>query len=374
MKRFIGLDFVNLRSLADGVGRFARQLVDGLSLLDDENVYYVFAGPDVLSEFNLHGKNFHGHPVKIPRNRILPWNQVFFSMGSIRLPRMDILHSPVSVPPLLPFQSRTSVVTVHDLAFLIYPETCSLRSRLWWNFAWPRSLKRADCIGAVSLQTKEDIVRLYGIPESKIAVIYPHVSFSREDVSEEKMRQVIAKYHLPEKYILHVGAPHKRKNLGGLVDAFRILKSAGDIPHKLVLVGPNGWDLKNLVSRIHGLNLEAEIVLTGYVPDEEIRAIYGGADVFAFPSFYEGFGYPPLEAMSRGTPVVLANASSLPEVSGDAAVYANPHDSEDIAAKIRSVLMSPETTASLRQKGYERIRLYSQERMIRGYLNIYRNS
>ncbi len=372
MSRQIGLDLVNLRNLADGVGRFAGQLVNGLAAMDEENEYFVFGSDDVLSKLNLRGAKLHGFPVKIPRRRVLPWNQVFFSTMSMRLPRMDILHSPVSVSPLLPLRSRKSLVTVHDLAFLVYPETCSSRSRLWWNLAWPLSLKKADHIAAVSLQTKEDIVRLYGIPESKITVVYPHVAFDREDISLEEKERIKNKYQLPERYILHVGAPHKRKNLAGLLDAFRILKSGGDVPHKLVLVGPRGWDIKNLISRIHGLNMDAEIVLTGYVPDEEIRAVYGSADVFVFPSFYEGFGYPPLEAMAGGTPVVLAEASSLPEVSGMAAVYANPHDSGDLAAKIRSVLFSPETAARLRKDGYERIRLFSRERMIHGYMKIYR--
>jgi len=367
----IGLDLLNLRNLQDGVGRFSRQLVTGLSSMDKENEYLLFARRNVAEGLEVKGSNFEKISVNLPGGRMLPWNQVYFALHSLHLPEMDLLHSPVSVSPLFLARRRPTLVTVHDLAFKRYPETCSKRSFRWWNHAWPACLKRVEHVVADSQSTKEDLRRYFGVPESKVSVVYPYVSLGASRHASEELSRVRDRYRIPEKYLLFVGAPHKRKNLGTLLRAFRILKGEVSVPHGLVLVGPSGWAIKDLLEEIEALRLGGDVVLTGFIPDGEMSMIYQGADVFVFPSLYEGFGYPPLEAMASGTPVVMSGGSSLPEVGGDAVLYVDPGDPGDIAEKVGRILRDPQLSKQLTIAGYARSAVFSMARTIRGYLDVY---
>jgi glycosyltransferase involved in cell wall biosynthesis len=367
----IGLDLLNLRNLQDGVGRFSRQLVTGLSSMDRENKYLLFARREVAEELEVKGSNFEKICVDLPGGRLLPWNQAYFALHSLSLPKMDILHAPVSVSPLYLARHRPTLVTVHDLAFKRYPETCSKRSLRWWNYAWPACLKRVEHVVADSESTKGDLRRYYGVPESRISVIYPYVSFGASPQDGEALSTVRDRYRIPERYLLFVGAPHRRKNLGTLFRAFRILKDELKVPQGLVLVGPSGWAIKDLLEEIRALRLGEDVVLTGFVPDREMSMIYRSADVFVFPSLYEGFGYPPLEAMACGVPVVMSRASSLPEVGGDAVLYVDPRDPADIAEKVGRILRDPQLSKRLSIAGCDRSADFSMAQTIRGYLDVY---
>jgi len=369
----IGLDLVNLTGPGEGLGRFAGQLVRGLAGMTSRHEFVLFVREEMAAHFATLPAQMRLSPVRVPRRRWLPWNQLAFH-GYWRLAGLDILHSPVSVSPLLPGgRGLKRIVTVHDLAFILSPSASSASSRAWWNFSWPRSLRGAAAIVTDSEQTKRDVISRYSLPEEKVSVIYPYVSFTNEDVPADVIRRARDRYALPARYILHVGAPHKRKNLATLVRAFGLLKKNPSVPHALVLAGPRGWNDASVCKEAEEAGLGDEIVFTGFIADEDLPGVYAGADVFVFPSLYEGFGYPPLEAMACGTPVVVSNVSSLPEVVGDAALLVPPEDAGAIAGAILRVLRSPELAAKLRQAGRLRVRRFSEERMAREYLDVYEN-
>jgi glycosyltransferase involved in cell wall biosynthesis len=366
----IGLDLVNLAGPGEGLGRFAGQLVRSLAGAATGHEFVIFLRDEMAGMFAGLPGNMRLSPVSLPRRRVLPWNQVAFR-GGRRLRGLDILHSPVSVSPLAGAPGVRRVVTVHDLAFVFSPGASSPWSRAWWGFAWPRCLARAARVVTVSESTRRDVVSHYSVSPEKVTVIYPYVSFANEEVPTAAVRRVRQRYGLPPSYLLHVGAAHKRKNLETLVRAFAILKKSGPFACALVLAGPQGWDRGSALAEARRAGLGKDVILTGCVGDEDLRGLYAGAEALVFPSFYEGFGYPVVEAMACGTPVIASRASSLPEVAGGAALLVPPESAPAVAAAIREVLTSPGLAAKLRDAGRERVRRYSPERMAREYLAVY---
>jgi glycosyltransferase involved in cell wall biosynthesis len=369
----IGLDLVNLAGVEDGLGRYAVQLVRSLAGSGPGPEFVLFVREELAGCFGPLPQGMRAVPLRVPRRRFVPWNQLAFLRRG-RLAGLDILHSPVSVPPLaLPNAGPEKIVTVHDLAFLVDPASSSARSKAWWNFSWPRALQRAAHIVAVSEQTKRDLVSHLSLPADKISVIYPYVSFPNADVPGDVMRRARDRFRLPDRYILHVGARHKRKNVRTLVEAFRLLKQDPSFTHALVLAGPRGWDDDALLRATNGEDLKGNVVFTGFVADADLPGVYAGADVLVFPSLYEGFGYPPLEAMACGTPVVVSNLSCLPEVAGEAALLVPPLDARAVADGILQVLKTPGLANRLREAGRRRVRTFSKERLAREYLDVYQN-
>jgi glycosyltransferase involved in cell wall biosynthesis len=367
----IGLDLVNLADAGEGLGRFARQLVEALAGAGPGPEFVLFVREEMAGHFAALSPRMRLAPVRLPRRRLLPWNQLAF-LGRGRLDGLDILHSPVSVTPLVGAgQGPRRLVTVHDLAFLTSPTTSSALSKAWWRYAWPRSLARAARVVTVSEHTKRDVVSRFSIAEDKVTVIYSFVSFAAADVPADAVRRVRERFRLPRRYILHVGAMHKRKNIIGLVRAFKRLKKEAGLEHALVLAGPRGWDDASVLRETKEAGLVKDVVFTGFVADEDLPGVYAGADVFVFPSLYEGFGYPPLEAMACGTPAVVSNVSSLPEVVGEAALLVPPEDDAAMAKAVLEVLRSPGLAAKLREAGRRRVEMFSRERMARDYLRVY---
>lgn len=373
----IGIDLINLRTLPEGVGRYAKQLIYALAAVDQENKYVLFINAEIAQQIDVDNPRFHKQVVKTPHRRYAPWNQIYFALHGKQLQGIDLLHSPVSVSPLLISRKTKMMVTMLDLSFKVFPTRMSAKAKLgilWWNLAWPRSLKCSSHIVAISENTKRDIMKFCGISEEKITVIYPYCSLRLPQGSSVALNTLRARYYLPERYILHVGVPtpHKKKNLESLIRAFHIVKKQNGITHKLVLVCPKGWVIESLMKEIFGLNLQDEVIFTGLVPDDDLALLYHAADVFVFPSLYEGFGYPPLEAMACGVPVVVSNSSSLPEVVGDAGLYIDPLNPKDIAEKILQVISSPELAEKLMLLGLKRAQQFSMERMAQKYLEVYR--
>lgn len=367
----IGLDFINLRTLQDGMGRFTSQFIRGVEKYDHKNEYFLFFSPEMKTKIKTDSPNIHINFVKVPLSRILPRNQVYFSLKRHKLPDLNVIHSPVSLPPNFIYRFDGIIATIHDLAFKLFPETIGNKARLWWNTAWPRCLKRAEHLVAISQNTKKDLHRIYNIPNEKISVIHNSVANEHIDISESHVKAAKKKYDLPDKYILHVGAPHKRKNHIRLIKAFKRITENHPIEHHLVLVGPKGWDLQNISAVIKDLNMQDRIMIPGFIPDQDLPAVYHAADVFVFPSLYEGFGYPPLEAMAFGTPVVASNTSSLAEVIGDAGLLVDPLDDVQISDAVIKILSSPELSNSLRQRGLKHIKQFSLEKKMNGYFQLY---
>jgi glycosyltransferase involved in cell wall biosynthesis len=256
---------------------------------------------------------------------------------------------------LVPLRAGVPLVTcVHDLSFERWPEFFSWRRRLWHRLMRPRALlHRSDRIIAVSEATRADIVELYAIPADKISVVYSGVRVPGEAPDEKAAAAVRQTYRLPEKFVLHLATLEPRKNVDSLIRAFDAI--ADSVPHDLVVAGARGWLSGALDRAYEGARHKDRIHFPGFIAEEDKMTLYAAADLFVYPSLYEGFGFPPLEALSAGTPVITSYNSSLPEVVGEWAVLINPYDVGELALTMKELLQDPpevaaEDQARLRQK------------------------
>jgi len=282
---------------------------------------------------------------------------------------LDLLHSPDSIPPS--FGYGRSVITVHDLNFLYYPRFLTAESRRYYNDQIEWAVERADHILADSYATQSDLVSLLAVPEEKITVVHLAADASFRPLPAETARQGAAQYDLEPGYLLFVGTLEPRKNVPGLLLAYRKLLDDGVVEKPLVLVGGKGWLYEEVFERTAALGLADHVRFLHHVPDCDLPALYAAAGALAMPSFYEGFGLPALEAMSCGTPVVVADRSSLPEVVGDAGLLVDPDDPEDIAAGLVSVLNDEVEQGRLRRAGLERADEFSWRRVARETQTVY---
>ncbi|MBN1260595.1 MAG: glycosyltransferase family 4 protein, partial [Anaerolineae bacterium] len=285
---------------------------------------------------------------------------------------LDILHDPTGVTPFL-FGGgpAKTVVTVHDVFAWSYPGVSTLADTVIYRYWLPYVLPRVDAVITVSEVSKADIVKHLRISPNNVRVVYEGVSDHYQPASAIEVAVARTHHNLPERYLLFVGSVEKRKNLHGLLEACSRLWRAGE-SRPLVVVGARRWKFSEILDTIERLDLHDHVRFTGFVPEADLPALYSGADLFVFPSLYEGFGLPPLEAMACGTPVVCSNAASLPEVVGDAAITVDPHDTEALADAIRRVLDDPALQETLRAKGLARAKQFTWEKAARETLAVYR--
>ncbi len=269
-----------------------------------------------------------------------------------RKPRPDVLFVPAHVLPL--WHPLPSVVTVHDLGYRYFPAAHPLAPWLYLDWAMRFSARAATRVLADSLATRRDLIRFYKIPPDKVIVAYPGRDESLHRVDPAPVR---AKYRLPENYLLHVGTLQPRKNLIRLIEACHVSRAMCHVPFNLVLVGKPGWLSAPILAKARE---HADTVrFLEYVPDDDLGGLYSGAAAFVFPSLYEGFGFPVLEAMACGTPVICSNTSSLPELAGEAALFVDPLDTSALASAILRVLSEPGLRAALVERGYQQIQKFS---------------
>jgi len=264
-------------------------------------------------------------------------------------------------------------MTIYDLTFMLLPGFHT-RETQSFSKAIRRYVERSDCIIAISEQTKRDIVEHLGIPADRIRVTLLAAD-ERYRVIDDRgvIEPVLTKYGIASEYILYAGTLEPRKNVPALVRAFHALKRERHIPHRLVLAGKKGWLYDEIFAEVSTLGLDADVIFTGYVPDEDLPLLYNGASLFVYPSLYEGFGLPPLEAMACGCPVITSDISSLPEVVGDAGVMINPRSCDDLAGAIARVLEDSNLAGIMRAKGLARAATFSWDRCARETVAIYRD-
>lgn len=264
---------------------------------------------------------------------------------------------------------------IHDMAFLAHPETVAKRTRRWLSRNIRFYCNRAEVILTVSEFSRQEIHHYLGIPLEKIQVVYNGVDMEQyhPDYSEEQIHASMARYQIDGHYILYMGTLEPRKNIETLIKAYRIFKEAheGPIP-KLVLAGKKGWLYDSIFHMVRELGLENQVIFTGYIETEDTAPLFCGAEMFIFPSLYEGFGIPPLEAMACGTPVITSDCSSLPEVVGDAGLMAPPMDAEALAEKMEMLVKDHELCVRLKQAGLERAKQFTWEASAEKLVQIYR--
>jgi glycosyltransferase involved in cell wall biosynthesis len=309
-------------------------------------------------------------PVQLAK---LWWEQAGVVLAG-RQARIDLLHSPYWTNPL--WSPWPTVVTVHDVIQLVLPEYRTLaRQRVYFGLV-TRALRRATAIITVSECSRQDLVRTVGVPQERVFVVENAIPESLQRVDDEaRLDAVRARYGLGERFVLYLGANDLRKNLNRLIRAYAALPRPLRDTHQLVVAGrqwPHDHPLYPDPRRVvRELALEGRVVVTGGIPEEEKAPLLSAATVFAFPSLYEGFGLPVLEAMACGTPVLTANSSSLPEVTGDAAVLVDPASVEAIGEGLAALLGSPERRRDLAERGVERASQYRWSEVAERTIQVY---
>ncbi len=364
--RRIAIDAHMVGTGETGNETYVRGLVRGLRAIDARPDYLLYTTDPALLPPALVGDRFRPRRItpagNIPR---LAWAMP----RAARRDRLDLLHVTYTLPPALPCRG---VVSVHDISYTFFPEAFSPRDRLVLGLAVPLSLRRAERVITPSESGRRDIIRRYRVPEWKIAVIplaaEPHFAPVRDPAELARVR---ARYRLPARYVLAVGNLQPRKNLGRLIAAFAALRAARRTDVGLVLVGKALWRESDIFTAVRAHGLERAVVATGYVPDADLPALYSAAEVFAYPSLYEGFGLPPVEAMACGTPVLTSATSSLPEVVGDAALTVDPRDVRAIAAGLEALLGDADLRVRLAGAGRARAIRFTWEETARRTLAVY---
>ena len=285
------------------------------------------------------------------------WTHLRLSARMIRRPPA-VLFVPAHVVPVV---HPRSVVTIHDLGYLHFPDAHTRGDRRLLDVTTRWSVRGASRVIAISDSTKTDLVNAYGVEHSKISVVPHGVGSIFTPASSAEVDRVRARYGLRAPYLLTVGTIQPRKNIGRQAAAMKILADAG-LPHELAVAGGRGWLAEQVEREIAASGADDRVRLLGYVEAADLPALYSGSDVFSFPSLHEGFGLPVLEAMACGTPVVTSCTSALPEVAGDAAVLVDPLDVKSIAVGYLSILENPGTADRLRARGAARAARFSWSR------------
>lgn len=363
---------VDLRVLAGGsyggIAQYLLGLLPELFKVDENIKFKLFfnAYKKKLSHYDwLEAENVKLFKFNFP-NRLLFASSKFFDYPKLDylVCGADVFFSPHFFSAPLSARCR-SVVTFHDLSFIRYPEFFSWRENIWHRLEMNprRQAQRADKIIAVSESTKSDLVNLFEVKEEKIKVIYSGIN-SRFDLLKDprsNLHQIKVKYNLPKNFFLFLGTLEPRKNVLGILKSFSYLKSTGQLPKEsaLVIAGPSGWLYGEAIKFYRTSPFKDSIYFIGPVKEEDKLCLFQLARVFVYPSFFEGFGFPPLEAMAAGVPVITSRISSLPEVAGDAALLVDPYNIKEMAEAMRNLFLDEKLRESYIKKGLERVKRFS---------------
>jgi glycosyltransferase involved in cell wall biosynthesis len=366
---------IDAHSVGTGLGgneSYATNLIEALAEIDQTNRYTLYVTKrEAVERFGNRWPNFsvrstlpHTPLIRIPLTL----------SAELRRNPVDVLHVQFTAPP---FSPCPVVVSIHDLSFEHLPQTFKWRSRKQLRITVRRTARQASQVMALSEYARNDIVKTYQVSPDKISVIPLAAGNQFRPVrDEEELQRVRQTYGIEGEYMLSVGAIQPRKNLGRLVAAYSHLRGAkpeGKLP-KLVLAGKCAWLYDETLRAIEELELSDSIILTGYVPESDLPALYSGALCFVYPSYFEGFGLPPLEAMQCGVPVIVGDRTSLPEVVGDAAVLVDPFDVNALAAAIEKVVSDSNLRAKLSVQGLARAKLFEWRETARQTLAVYQKA
>ena len=352
-----------------GIGNYAFNLLQEMLKFPSDFIIDIYIQDHMSSQFN---STENMHFIKCPnfessRDRIL--------YEQLKLPHLyrqydySLIHFMDYMSPILPIKSK-KVVTIHDLSYFIYPEYFTIGSRYMKQFLTGPSIRSADRVICVSYNTKNDIQKRYKLSD-KLRVIHLGVEPIEKTVNKDKGREILKKYGINGSFIMYTGTLEPRKNVETLISAYHSAVKEGNIIQDLVLCGKPGWKYEGIYNEIKNSGLSERIILTGYVPSDDLSIIFDNADVFVYPSLYEGFGLPPLEAMAHGVPVICSNSSSLPEVVGEAALTFSPEDKEALTALMIKLLEDTNLRSELVEKGYNRASLFTWENTVNKTYKVY---
>jgi glycosyltransferase involved in cell wall biosynthesis len=347
---------------AAGIHRYILGLIAQLPQADSRFQYTVFTGqtaplPD--RHWNVRRTSLG---TEQPFARIF-WEQCIqpFSLGGL-----DLLHSQAFVSPVL--SNKPSVVTVYDLSFRRNPERFKWANRTYLNLFTAMSVKRAKRVIAISQYTKKDLIKVYGLSPDKIDVVYSGLDSQFTRPSPKAIQEFREARGLPDKFILYLGTIEPRKNLSTLIRAYAKVRPQG---LKLVCAGGRGWMYEDVFQTVEELRLSRDVIFPGFLPEDELPLWYSAADMFVYPSAYEGFGLPVIEALACGVPTITTNASSLPEAAGDAALLVAPDDTTALADALAELIGNPALQADLASRGPKQARRFTWHEAARRTADVY---
>ncbi len=367
----VAINTLSLYKTKAGMGRYIGELVNQLPVLDPQNIYSIYVSKKNKKYFTFVAKNIVVKTIStiwnVPFLKIL-WEQ-FFLPFSLWKNEINLYHSTGFTLPFFKPKKTKYVVTLADMTFSSHPEY-----HLWWKVCYfrymiPRALKKADKVITISENTKNDIIKMIKISPEKIKTIYLGVDQQFSPQKKAFCKKIIKKYGLKTPYILFVGMLEPRKNIIGLLHAYALLKDRKE--HELVIVGKKGWKYENIFETVKKLSLQNLVHFLGYVPDEELPALYSAATCFVYPSFYEGFGIPVLEAMACGCPVITSNNSSMKEIAGNAAVLVDPENKETIKDAIELILSHKKEQQRRRKAGLLHVKKFRWDVMAKQTKELY---
>jgi len=348
-------DLVSTKQLS-GVEKYIYNLLTHMIMLNSGNDFFVY------HRFHQESGQFGEFKTRRVVQRLLP--RQMRSMA-FRMDRINILHLPVYFDNIPYLKNGRNILTVHDLVPLFDPDI-SMNGLPEYFDRLKNEINNIDMFIAVSENTRRDIIKLLGVPENKTRVVYEAADRRYKPVKDTSK---IKKQYGLNNFILFVGTLEPRKNIRNLIMAFSKLDRKN---YQLVVAGKKGWKYEEIFQIVESQGLKEKIKFLDYVPDGELPELYSAADLFVYPSFYEGFGLPPLEAMACGTPVIVSNRSSLPEVVGDAGLMVDPDDVEDIARAMEKILAQPSLRRELSKKGLRQAKRFSWKRCARETIAVYK--
>ncbi len=366
----IGIDARFFTEKATGIGRHVYELVQNLAKLDSENQYTLFLKPEEYERFELPGLNFQKEKTDAPH---YSFAEQWKFLRQLNKHQFDLMVFPHFNAPI--FYHRPFVVTIHDLTLHFFPgkKKSDIFSRLAYKLVINTVTRKAAHCFAVSENTKRDMINYLKVPEEKITVAHNGVTQSFKPETDRATLQKFKKmYHLPEHYFLYTGVFREHKNILGLIHAY--VQFLNKNPHSnvdLVLAGPTTSDTE-IQELIHKLKLEKRVKMVGFFPKKDLATFISGATAYIFPSFYEGFGLPPLEAMQCGTPVAVSNTSSLPEVCEEAALYFDPYKVAEIAEAMEKLAKETDLRKKLVEKGFVQCQKFKWEAMAKKMFEEYK--
>jgi glycosyltransferase involved in cell wall biosynthesis len=355
----IGIVTDSIRDKSTGIGFYARDVVRRLLEMDktDEYVFIDY----LTTEFN--------------QNRLLKINNPFsyfktylwhnYLPTKIRKTDVDVVLNFSAVPHVVPFKCK-ELFFVYDISWYLYPEYHPKSRVLFYKTFFRQCLRNSHKIVVDSSSAKDDLVKIFSVPEDKIHIIFPPFTDTINTIDK-------IKYDISTPYILFIGTLEPRKNIESIIKAFKKLKDKKQVPHKLVICGKKGWMYNRIFTLIKELDLDEDIIYLGYISNEEKKYLYLHAEFFVYPSFYEGFGIPVLEAMTYGCPVITSNVSSLPEVVGKAGLQVDPKNVDALASEMDMLISDEKLRNKMKHDGFAQVKILENKKQIQALLPIITN-